>query len=791
MRIDNFSLFGSSANGLYIKYNKKLTLTINHLSIKTSKSKKQKKKLQIKRLLKKIDRYAKYINVIQINQLNINDLNTTLKITYDKQPKIEIKYLKNKNITLTDIAINYHNASDANISTTYILYGIKGQIKANLTKDILKYHLYSHQTTNITPLMLYLESLGVKKSISHWIYKKIKAKNYQINFIDGKLNIATNNLYLNDLIANIKTNNVEIYFQKNTQAIKAKHIEINIKNSTLYFKTNKGIFGNHTLTNPKIHIYNLYNKKAGINIRFDAYTKLDKSINNLLKTYHINLPVANTKNRVDFDLMLDIPFAKPIKVKYNGNVKSKENEFLFFDQKIKTKKLNINFADSVVAFKNSNFIFNRLIDIDVNNGKLNLKTKKAIFHSHLNKLDLGNDKFKIISIPNLDLDVALDINDGVKIDIPILQTKVLYKNHKTQILVNNTSTIANNSELLKFLDIDNANLNIQTKDFSSFDIRATVEHLGIVGLDDETINVKFDNTTMDIDIPNKLEIKTSSKHINVYGNNVTINLTRLLESKDDNKKILNASFTNSSFGYEKSLIKADTLTIKSKSIDNLELNTSYKTNHIYFKLDDTLKLRTNKLNDNYINGMLGKEAFANGEFWLYADGLKDDFNITFNFKNSIIKDLTVLNNIMAFINAVPSLVTFSNPNFSSTGYKTKKGTIKINIKNNIAYVTNINIKGASMNITGSGTMDLTSQELNLELHISFLNNLGKIISNIPIAGYIVLGDEENFGLSISVDGYLSNPNISSHLLKDTASAPVNIIKRVIITPFRLLKKLID
>lgn len=786
--IRSFSSFDTSLSGLYIKYDKKLVLRIDELNIKPKAKKKS--KLDILEVLEKIDKYSKYVQTIDINKLMINDFNTSLKIiNKDNKIDIEIPYIKNHEISIDNIKLDYASKLDF----SYDMYNLKGNVTSSLKNNILSYKVTSEKTDSIVSLMEFIESLGAKKKITHWIYKKIKAKSYKLEELSGKFNIKTKDFYLDTLQAKIKAEDVSIYFQKNISPIKVRDMKLELKNSKLYFIAENGYYEDHKLLRPEIKIYNIFSKKAGINIKFDSFTYFDKSIQKLLSSYKIKLPISDIKEKINLKLTLDIPFVKPIKVSYSGNVTSHvANSFDFLDTYITSKKLNVGFKDGIITFKNSNIKFKDIFDIDIYDGDLNLSSKKGDFSSKLNFLKLGDKQLEIISIQNLDFGLSLDLNDGIDIGIPILNT-IFKKKKETVISVKNTKNIFDMSKLLQFLEIDNSDLIIKTMDFKRFDIKADVDNLGIIGLKKEALNITLEEDTLKVKIKENLNLEISPKAIDITGKDINIDLKRILESNDNSteKKKFKADFVNSSFSYQRSSIKADKLDIKFEGTNDLEVNTTYKTNNMYLKIKDDFKLRSSYLNDEYINDLLGKEAFKNGSFWIYGDGKKDYFNVDFHFKNSTIKDLTLINNIMAFINAVPSLVTFSNPHFSSTGYKTKKGDISANIKGNMVYLSSINIEGASMNIKGSGTINTDTQKINLDLKISFLNSLGNIISNIPIAGYIMLGDDENFGISLKVDGDLFNPEISSSIFKDSVKAPVNILKRVIITPFRLLKKVID
>jgi len=64
----------------------------------------------------------------------------------------------------------------------------------------------------------------------------------------------------------------------------------------------------------------------------------------------------------------------------------------------------------------------------------------------------------------------------------------------------------------------------------------------------------------------------------------------------------------------------------------------------------------------------------------------------------------------------------------------------------------------------------------------------KLIKDIPIVNYIILGKDGGITLKLKVSGKLKNPKVEKNLAKGIIKAPFGIIKRTLITPFRLFMK---
>jgi len=153
-------------------------------------------------------------------------------------------------------------------------------------------------------------------------------------------------------------------------------------------------------------------------------------------------------------------------------------------------------------------------------------------------------------------------------------------------------------------------------------------------------------------------------------------------------------------------------------------------------------------------------------------------------KKGSVKDLKVLNNIVAFINTIPSILSFQTPGFSAKGYKIKKGFINFLFYQNILYFKQINIDGDNLAFKGKGYIDLNKQTIKLKI-----DSIIKLkLKNIPLIGkglsYIIFGKDGYIHIKIIIKGNLDNPKIEKDLGVSIAT-PFNILKRILTIPFHL------
>jgi len=151
----------------------------------------------------------------------------------------------------------------------------------------------------------------------------------------------------------------------------------------------------------------------------------------------------------------------------------------------------------------------------------------------------------------------------------------------------------------------------------------------------------------------------------------------------------------------------------------------------------------------------------------------------------VVKDLAALNNIIAFINTIPSILSFQAPGFSAKGYKIKKGFINFLFYKNILYFKQININGHNLGFDGKGYIDLNKNLINLKLDTKVKFKL----KNIPIIGkglsYLFFGKDGYLHIKIFIKGDINNPKIEKDLGTNIIKTPLNLIKRILTLPFHI------
>lgn len=195
-------------------------------------------------------------------------------------------------------------------------------------------------------------------------------------------------------------------------------------------------------------------------------------------------------------------------------------------------------------------------------------------------------------------------------------------------------------------------------------------------------------------------------------------------------------------------------------------------------VENEVFVSANNFDDSFVNTIFRTKTVREGKFSLIGSLKNKVFHGEAKFFNTLVKDFILAQNIINLIDTVPSLIVFKNPNFFTAGYRVKTGEITFGVNEKYIGIERINMIGDSMDIHGNGVLELKNSALNINLELQTIKNLSNLLSQIPIVGYLILGDAGKISTNVAITGTLSTPKINISLSEDIIKAPFNIIRRV-------------
>lgn len=392
--------------------------------------------------------------------------------------------------------------------------------------------------------------------------------------------------------------------------------------------------------------------------------------------------------------------------------------------------------------------------------------------------------------------VLLDKKD-IYATVPSLALNARTKRDGWKLSFSNFEKLAEHSTFMRDYNLTDGTLTVETTTGSQpYNIKGNINYPYPLLVDKNvpehnlTFSGTFENNLTQLDIDEKMKI-VIDKQINIISDGIGYNPIALgnfikdhPNSDSNETDIPNISIiADNSYIYfsDKSQALADTITVDMRD-KNITASLLYKEGMAIFELnDDTFYADGQKFNDEFMTTLFATSTYEGGSLLFNIDGTLDHANGVLYIEDTIMKDYKTLNNILAFINTVPSLVTFSLPSYSTKGIKIKDAYAKFTYKDNKIYFETIRFNSPEMKIVGTGITDYPNNAI--DMNMTFKTDLGTTVSKIPLVGYLLLGKDGSIATAFKVTGKLDDPTVKTQTVQDVVTAPFHIIKRALTLPF--------
>ncbi|MDQ1244515.1 MAG: hypothetical protein QG565_855 [Campylobacterota bacterium] len=374
-------------------------------------------------------------------------------------------------------------------------------------------------------------------------------------------------------------------------------------------------------------------------------------------------------------------------------------------------------------------------------------------------------------------------------------------NEEWKLSVNSIDKIALHSKILTDYNLTNGSFEIsKTKDEKNakFSLKTDYQYKVLATkespMESYFINGEIDTKTKDIflkindvvDVEIKDDIKIKANDIGINLHEIASFFNDRNSSSDENSTTKVFVDTQNCFIFISENRHVISDTINFRYLDKvLSGELSHKQGKAVFNLQDgAFHLYGENFNDEFMERLFYLSKFKGGSLEFYINGPIDEYEGMIYVKDTTILDYKILNNILAFVNTVPSLVTFSLPGYNKNGIAAKNAYVNFKLKDDVYNISDIYLKSKEIEIAGLGEASIEKNTIDLDLNL--ITGLGSSFSKIPLLGHILMG-KENVSTTLKVTGKLDDPDIDTQIAKDIAVAPFNIIKRTFMLPFELFK----
>ncbi len=757
VKLQDVSLFGKIDLN-YLKY--AISANINSAEFKYKKMGCRIKKLSFKTTDKNIRLRAESLSCTQFKNFKSVYVRG-LKLSYNipneflilNSSHISFKYLKytvnmkqNELIFKNIKNLNFKNGTLSIKDKTY-----KVILKDNLLNIFNNYTFYSLDRGEFVSKNVKLKSseiLGdLKKIFTHKIKGKLYGFDTEINEIEANIKQKTIKAR-NASINNVKAKNItfgqntlilasDSLFDKNVKALIKKFLSIDVPLTQI---------GGRNEINASVSFYNHF-KNLHVNTRIHTKNSLFKLYDFSIFTPDSHILITNDslafkteKSKLFFNKNLFLGFEGNGEVDFNQSKISLEGTVDFNIKNIINLK---NYKEKAVIDFNKNILktVNSSVFIDF--------YKKMLIINPLEKI------LKYTAFKEFVKNGILLITFGKNMDITtyfLLKLPIFYRHNNDPLTKQPVGGVIHktflNINVGKIIEVFNDNVKIKINDK---EIKASIENWDINLLPLEKLMLKSENTSNDFNY----SVYLYSNNANlIYKTHKFLSQTSTFEYKN-NKLKFHSIFKHSSV---KGYTKNNYLLMEGHNFSNEEFK-AFLPKFNFF----------NEINLDFVL-VKSPDDFYTGKIYI---------------NHAVVKELKTLNNIIAFINTVPSLLSFSSPGFSSKGYKIEKGYVNYLLYKKILYIKEAKITGENLDFYGKGYVDFNKNYIFLKITANMKMKLKKI----PIIGkglsYLLFGKDGSIDVKMVVKGDINNPKVKEDIGKDILLTPFKLFKRAITLPFNI------
>ena len=643
--------------------------------------------------------------------------------------------LHNNDINIPTMRAEYQNIIDANVSMAYNAHTNLGTLYFDINKVFYKgLELYNRDQKLQAVYRLTKEKKYLQIAQSRWKYKNqiIKVNKLTLPFDINKpvIEIPPVLVSLNQQIKSFVYGKIDI---------KEKSAKLGLD---LFQLNYKGI----SLEQTNTHFDLKYNKNLSINAVNDIYLSLDGSLYKIKK----------------FHAIVD-------------------------DTSINIKRTTLHIGKYIKTKLYAKYIFNtKKVSIGLNNFILTNPTTREVLYN--------NKKIRLQAFIN-------DTNITVKSDA--LNANFYFDKNQWRLDLFSLDRIANNSTLLKKLTLNNGAVSIFKNSNNPETMFQATIHYPYALLMDKNKEIHTYNITGKITknksiyahINKQVDLKITDR-INIYPKACGINLKEIIKvvkniqnSQNNAKKAavkVHLNATNSYIYLSKNRYVISDKIYMQYADKIITAQLTYKNGKAGFQLKNgKFYLYGRNFNDHFMDNLFAFSKFKGGSLDFSLEGSLEDYKGILFLKKATVLDYKVLNNVLAFVNTVPSLVTFSLPDYNRNGLYVKDGYLRFNAKNDLFNISDFYIEAKELKILGKGSVDIEHNKINLLLNLK--TDLASDASKIPLVGYLIF-DGKSISTTLKVKGKLNDPVVQTQLAQDIITAPLNIIKRTLTLPYQLVKK---
>jgi hypothetical protein len=483
-----------------------------------------------------------------------------------------------------------------------------------------------------------------------------------------------------------------------------------------------------------------------------------------------------------------------------------DSQWLIKGEKVQVAPFKLNYADKKIAINHAGLRLGNLLDSSFH-GKFDLATGKSSLLLDRLEVDKGGRSSLEFSGKNLQAELAIK-EDKTTLFIPGLGLSYERSEASGWMLhIEDFGKLYDRSALMKKYNLMKGSINVWAatdKPPFFFSGNITYPYAFFVKdnmpIDEYKFRGQYDGSALDVTINDYFHLQNSDR-IRISSNDIGYNFSAIRTFVEDHPADENVTADDRIPDLELSADKSSLYLnpLQSVPADGIRLHSDNgllkgQLNFGRGKADLEMKgsyftLIGQDFDERLLQRVLKESKFIGGRLSFFFSGLLTEFKGVVKIEDSIMKNHTILNHIMGFIDTVPDLITFSLPEYNLQGLSFNQLYAGFAYKDHLIDVNTFALESNSIDMTGTGEINLA--ENTIKMDIDMISKMKKNISKIPLLGYILVGDKKQPTITLDVHGSLDEPEVNTSVYKEIVKTPFDILLRTIKLPSHLLQQIED
>lgn len=497
----------------------------------------------------------------------------------------------------------------------------------------------------------------------------------------------------------------------------------------------------------------------------------------------------------------------PLTVKYKDGLKircSKESKWLLNNVPLALSPAQFQFADNVYSMTDGSIQYGDIFESNIS-GHYNYETQQGQFQ--LDKLVIKEDSFGYLLTPDDAVSIKVDGRKGkLLLTVPELGIEFSSESKKSWSLIfRDLAAVYDHSPILQQYMVDAGSLAIVSKnDEEQYSFSANISYrYALLAKDGKPVDHyivygKAGSDGFSATINDDVHL-TYQDEISISSKDVFFNLPGIIQllkdyseaiPEDSEKMKLLCKLEAEDTGImltDDRVVLADRISLEYLT-GHLKAHLEHGEGAVSMDLEDKdFSIAGEKLNKTFMDALIPGSDFKKGSLAVAAKGDFDEYSVVFKINDTILKEFNTLNNILAMVNTIPALITFSLPSYSLKGLPVDSLIAGITIKGGMGTFDTLELESPEISMLGAGWIDFVRKQVDMDLNL--ITRAKHNINKIPLVGYILVGKEKRPSITVKVTGDLSDPDVEHSIFQEVATQPFSMVFRTLALPGYLASRI--